>query len=158
MPAFAGHDTARVMGGLMTFGILAYGAYIPRLRLSRRAIADANAWLNPALKGQGKGERAICNWDEDSATMAVEAARDALAGRERSSIQHLRFASTTFPFLDRLNAGIVAAALDLPEEVSALDVTATQRAATSALASAFAGSGETLIVAAEQRRAKAASP
>jgi hypothetical protein len=41
----------------MTIGILASGAYIPRLRLARRVIADTHSWLNPALKGQGKGER-----------------------------------------------------------------------------------------------------
>ncbi len=142
----------------MTIGILSSGAYIPRLRLARRAIAETHSWLNPALKGQGKGERAMCNWDEDPVTMAVEAARDALTGRDRSSITALHFASTTFPFLDRLNAGIVAAALDLPSGASSLDIAATQRAATSALAAALAGAGETLIVAAEQRRAKAASP
>jgi 3-hydroxy-3-methylglutaryl CoA synthase len=142
----------------MTIGILASGAYIPRLRLSRRAIVDNHAWLNPALKSQGKGERAMCNWDEDPVTMAVEAARDALTGRDRSSISGLRFASTTFPFLDRLNAGIVAEALDLPEQASALDIAATQRAGTSALAAALASPGETLVVAAEQRRAKGASP
>ena len=31
-------------------GILAYGAYLPKLRLSRKAVTDANAWFNPALK------------------------------------------------------------------------------------------------------------
>ena len=140
------------------FGILAFGAYIPRYRLQRRAIAEANGWLNPALKAQGKGERAMCNWDEDPITMAVEAARDTLTGRDRATIAELRFASTTFPFLDRLNAGVVAEALSLSEEVAALDVTATQRAGTSALASALAGATETLIVAADKRHAKAASP
>ena len=143
----------------MTVGILAFGAYIPRLRLTRRAIADANAWLNPALRGQAKGERAMANWDEDPVTMAVEAARDALAGRDRASVKRLRFASTTFPFLDRLNAGIVAEALNLSEDVAALDIAATQRAGTSALAAALSdGAAETLVVAAEQRRAKAAAP
>ena len=142
----------------MSFGILSYGAYIPRLRLSRRAIADANGWLNPALKAQGKGERAICNWDEDPVTMAVEAARDALAGIDRADVEALRFASTTFPFLDRLNAGLVTEALSLKEEVSAQDIAATQRAGTSALAASFREGRRTLVVAAEQRRAKAASP
>jgi len=142
----------------MSFGILAFGAYIPRYRLARRAIAEANGWLNPALKAQGKGERAMCNWDEDPVTMAVEAARDALIGRDRGTIADLRFASTTFPFLDRLNAGVVAEALSLSEDVAALDIAATQRAGTSALASALAGSSETLIVAADKRQAKAASP
>ena len=88
----------------MTKGILAFGAYIPWRRLPRKAIADAHGWFNPALKGQAKGERAFCNWDEDPVTMAVEAARDALAGRDRGTITALRFASTTFPFLDRLHS------------------------------------------------------
>jgi hydroxymethylglutaryl-CoA synthase len=141
----------------MPVGILAFGAYIPRLRLQRRAIAEANGWFNAALKSQGKGERAICNWDEDPVTMAVEAARDALTGRDRASIAALRFASTSFPFLDRLNAGIVADALSLPDEIAALDVTATQRAATSALSAALSGSEETLVIAAEKRPTKSAS-
>jgi 3-hydroxy-3-methylglutaryl CoA synthase len=141
----------------MAAGILAFGAYVPRLRLSRRAIAEANAWFNPALKGQG--ERAICNWDEDAVTMAVEAARDALAERDRGAVGVIQFASTSFPFADRLNAGIVAAALNLSTAVAALDVAATQRAATSALAAALGGgSGETLVVAADKRRTRAASP
>src|SRR5205807_1250493 len=119
--------------GVMTAGIVAFGAYIPRLRLARRAIAEANAWFNPALKAQAKGERAICNWDEDAVTMAVEAARDALAERDRGTIGALHFASTSFPFADRLNAGIVAEALNLNKEVAALDVAASQRAGSSAL-------------------------
>ena len=74
----------------MTKGILAFGAYIPWRRLPRKAIADMHGWFNPALKGQAKGERAFCNWDEDAVTMAVEAARDALTGRDRA--QHRRAA------------------------------------------------------------------
>jgi 3-hydroxy-3-methylglutaryl CoA synthase len=142
----------------MTAGILSFGAYIPRLRLQRRAIAEANAWLNPALQSLARGERAICNWDEDPVTMAVEAARDALSGRSRASISALSFASTTFPFLDRLNAGIAAEALSLSEAVAAADAGGSRRAATSALAAALLSQGETLIVAAEQRKARAASP
>ena len=142
----------------MTIGILATGAYIPRLRLPRRFIAEANGWLNPALKSHGKGERSICNWDEDVVTMAVEASRDALVAHERSSVTGLYLASTTAPFLDRLNAGIVAQALALDGEVSTLDIAASQRAATSALRTAFDSTGATLVVAAEQRRAKAGSP
>ena len=43
----------------MEIGILAYGAYIPRRRLTRKSVADANAWFNPALKGQAKAERSM---------------------------------------------------------------------------------------------------
>lgn len=143
-------------------GILAFGAYLPRMRLSRKAVADANAWFNPALKGLAKGERTMCNWDEDSVTMAVEAARDCLTGQDRDTVKSLAFASTTLPFEDRLNAGIIAEALNLKPSVNAQDLTASQRAATSGLITALqvarGGAGPVLVVASEKRRTKAASP
>jgi len=142
----------------MTKGILSFGAYIPRRRLQRKAIADTHTWFAPGLKGQAKGERAFCNWDEDAVTMAVEASRDALVGRNRADVATLRFASTTFPFLDRLHSGIVAGALSLGENVMAVDVSATQRAGTTALLEALSSDDETLVVASEKRDAKAASP
>jgi hydroxymethylglutaryl-CoA synthase len=62
----------------MSTGILGFGAYVDRgAALQRKAVVEAHGWFNSALKGQGKGERAIANWDEDAVTMAVEAARDA---------------------------------------------------------------------------------
>ena len=121
----------------MTVGIEAAGAYIPRMRLPRKLIADANSWLNPALSTSAKGERAICNWDEDAVTMAVEAARDALQGHDRGIIASLSLASTTYPFIDRLNAAIVADALNLSKNVAAIDLSGSQRAATSALQQAL---------------------
>lgn len=139
-------------------GILSFGAYIPRLRLQRQAVAAANSWFNPALKAQAKGERAICNWDEDAVTMAVEAARDCLTGVHRATVKSLHFASTSFPFRDRLNAGIVAEALNIAGGVAALDIAATQRAGTSALMHALTGGGPALVIAAEKRRTKAAGP
>jgi hydroxymethylglutaryl-CoA synthase len=142
----------------MTFGILSFGAYIPRLRLQRKAIADAHGWFNAALKGQGRGERAICNWDEDAVTMAVEAARDCLVGQDAARVEAVQMASTTFPFLDRLNSGVVAEALNLGQDLAASDAGQTQRAATSALMSALRGGPSTLLVAAEKRPVKAASP
>ena len=141
----------------MAFGILAAGAYIPRLRLQRKAIVDANRWFAPGLSSLGKGERAICNWDEDVITMAVEAVRDAAAGRDRGHIASFYLASTTFPFLDRLNAGVAAEALSLREDLSALDVASTQRCGTSALAQALRGNESSIVVAAEHRRTRAAS-
>lgn len=140
----------------MTRGILAYGAYVPRLRLSRRAMAETNQWFAPELKAQG--ERAMCNFDEDPVTMAVEAARDALAGRDRASLSALSLASTTLPFVDRLNAAIVTKALNLHEAVATLDIGGTQRAGTSALVNALSGKdGEALVIASEKRQARAAS-
>lgn len=142
----------------MAYGILSVGAYLPRLRLQRKAVAEAHGWFNAGLKALGKGERAMAAWDEDSVTMAVEAARDALDVQDRAGIEALRFASTTFPFLDRLNAGIVAEALSLPEGIRASDHAASQRAGTSALLEALLGRTPTLVVAAEKRPSLAASP
>jgi 3-hydroxy-3-methylglutaryl CoA synthase len=143
-------------------GVTAYGAYAPRLRLQRAAAAKANSWLAPNLMSKAKGERAMANWDEDALTMGVEAARDALgADDDRSRVKALYFATTTAPFSDRLNAGIVHAALTLDPEAAAMDVTGVQRAGLSALSSAVAAAanldGEALVVAADRRRARAAS-
>ncbi len=140
----------------MTFGILGAGAYVPPARLARSAIVAANGWFTGGSAAHAQGERAMCNWDEDAVTMAVAAARDALTGCERNEIEALRLASTTLPFADRLNAGIVAEALALPPQISAMDVTGTQRAATSALYALNRGE-RALLVATERRRTRAAS-
>lgn len=138
-------------------GILAFGAYIPRRRLQRSAIFAANKWFAPGLGGLAKGERAVANWDEDSITMAVEAARDCLSGIERSRVQGVTLASTTLPFADRLNAGVVKEALNLADDTAASDTTGSLRAGTSALIQALEGSRTRLISAADLRKARAAS-
>lgn len=142
-------------------GIVGYGAYIPRLRIPRKNIVEANVWMNPALAGLAKGERSMTNWDEDSITLAVEAARDALAGHARETITGITFASTTMPFADRQNSALVAAAVRLPDDVAAGDRTGSLRAGTGALADALAAGGAgglTLCVAADTRQARPASP
>ncbi len=148
-------------------GITSYGGYVPRLRMSRAAMVAANAWMNPALRAYAKGERAMCNWDEDALTMAVEASRDCLKGRERGNLRAVYLASTTLPFEDRQCAGVVATALNLGHSIATLDVTNSQRAGTSALHAALLaalggldedGSGEVLVAAADKRRAKSAAP
>jgi 3-hydroxy-3-methylglutaryl CoA synthase len=146
-----------------SIGLTAFGGYIPRLRLQRKAIAQANAWVAPNFLGKGKGERSMANWDEDAITMAVEAARDLLGpDDDRSYVDALFFGSTTMPFRDRLNAGIISAALTLEETVRAVDVASTQRAGTSALLQALttvkAGEAKhALVVTADHRKTRAAS-
>ncbi len=150
------------MTGNSATGITSYGGYIPRLRLSRKAIAAANAWFNPGLAAHTTGERAMANWDEDSVTMAVEAARDCLAGAPREAVDALYFASTTMPFSDRQNAAILATALALREDLPALDITSSMRAGSSALLQALVAvragnAGDALVVAGEHRKTRAAS-
>jgi 3-hydroxy-3-methylglutaryl CoA synthase len=139
------------------FGILAFGAYVPVTRLQRGAIHAMNGWFAGGLRGLAKGEKAVANWDEDSVTMAIEAARDTLDVIDRAAIKRLIIASTTLPFADRQNAGIVKEALNLADAVGALDVAGSQRAATSALLAALSGSETTLVTAAEIATPKPAS-
>jgi len=121
----------------MDTGLLAYGAYLPVRRLQRAAVAKTHAWFNPGLRGLGKGERTIANWDEDAVTMSVEAARNCLTGQDRDAIGAVWLASTSLPFKDRQNAGILGDALSLKSEAMTLDVASSQRAGTSALMAAL---------------------
>ncbi len=143
-------------------GVVGFGAYIPRLRLERRAIAEANAWYAPGLAGKGKGSKALANWDEDSITMAVSAARDCLGPAEdRSGVDAVFLASTTLPFAERLNAAVVCEALTLDSTVEALEFAGSQRAGLSAFTQAAARvrgeGGAVLVLAADARKARAAS-
>jgi 3-hydroxy-3-methylglutaryl CoA synthase len=142
-------------------GITGFGGYVPRLRLARQAAAQANAWYAPHFAGR-KGTRSMANWDEDSITMAVAAARDCLGPAEdRRRVRSLFLASTTLPFAERLNAGVVAGALTLDEDIDAVDLGGSQRAALSAVAQAAArvqaGGGDVLVLAADQRQSRAGS-
>lgn len=146
---------------MSTVGIVATGAYVPRLRLQRSAIVDAVAWYDASLAALGKGERSMANWDEDAITMAVEAGRDALVGRNRETVSRVVLASTSLPFADRQNAGVVKEALNLDDRVGAMDLTGSQRAGTAALIACLeattANGDPVLCLAADRRRASPAS-
>ncbi|MFW6333890.1 MAG: SDR family NAD(P)-dependent oxidoreductase [Desulfosalsimonas sp.] len=140
-------------------GITSYGAYIPRLRLSRSAIYQAMGWFSPAIVMVAQGERSMCNWDEDSVTMAVEASRNCLQNADREKIDGLCLASTSFPFSDRQNSGVVSTALNLREDITAADFTASQKSGTTALlwaleAAAGPGRKNLLVTAADCRMTK----
>jgi hydroxymethylglutaryl-CoA synthase len=131
---------------------------VPRLRLARETIRAAMGWLSPPNVRAPAGERAVCNWDEDALTLAVEAARVCLRGAAAPGAVTL--ASTTLPFADRSNATLLATALDLPAGTETLDVTGTLRAATSALAQACrrGDAVTTLLVGSDAREARPGSP
>ncbi len=140
------------------YGITGFGGYIPRLRMERTAIAAAHKWMAPSLRSTAKGRRAFCSWDEDSITMAVEAGRDALNGQSTANIGSVIFASTAMPFADMLNASVIAGALELPQDLRALDIGQSQRAGTSALLAALAdAAGPALVLVSDRPRGKPAS-
>jgi len=137
-------------------GITSYGAYIPRLRLERMAIFQAMGWFAPALMMVAQGERSMCNWDEDAITMAVAASRDCLCGQDKQKLDGLYLASTTLPFADRQNAGIVSAALNIKDNLITADFTSSQKASTTAMITALesvkSGERNSIMVAATDRR------
>ena len=126
-------------------GITSYGAYIPLFRLSREAIAKA-----------GRGEKAICSFDEDSMTMAVAAASDCLNGIDGKTVDGLYFASTTSPYKEKLGAATVAMAADLRRDIITADFANSLRAGTGAFKSAIdavkAGSAKQVMVTAADCR------
>jgi 3-hydroxy-3-methylglutaryl CoA synthase len=131
-------------------GIVSHGAYIPIYRLSRDVIAQN--WGTGAMRG----ERSVANYDEDSITMAVEAGANCIEGMDRESIDRLYFASTTSPHREKQSASIVAAALDLGEEVVTADFGNSLRAGINALGCAVdavkAGSAKKVLVIASDCR------
>lgn len=144
------------MSNTSTVGIKAFGAFIPRLRLDRAAIAKAHSWAFPSMRG--KGEKAICSWDEDAITLGVEAARDCL-GTHQDQIRKVTFSSTTAPFADLQNSGIIAAAMNLDQRTGCVDAGGSTRAGLNSLINDLENASEQdqLVIASDRRRAKPAS-
>jgi 3-hydroxy-3-methylglutaryl CoA synthase len=119
-------------------GIISYGAYIPRHRLSREAIRDTLG------QGGGKGTRTVAGYDEDTTSMAVEAARGARwnGAFEPSS---LHFATTAPAYADKTNATAIHAALDLRADAFATDHAGSIRSAVGALRAAAADEGLAVV-------------
>ncbi len=142
-----------------SFGILAVGSYLPRARLPKSVAADANRWFAPSLRARAGERRSFCGWDEDALTMAVEAGRICLDGVELSRVAAVELASTSMPFADRSNAGVVREALDIGEHASVSDTGGSLRAASTALDRLLSSepSGDTLLLASDCVDARPAS-
>jgi len=126
-------------------------------------IFQAMGWINPANIMLAQGEKAVANSDEDSLTMATAASIDCLEGFDRSQVDALFFASTTMPYLERQNAGIIAGALNLREDARSADFSGALKSGTSALISALEGVGsknakQILVGTADCRLGKMGSP
>jgi 3-hydroxy-3-methylglutaryl CoA synthase/uncharacterized OB-fold protein len=127
-------------------GILAFGAYVPYWRLERAAIAGALGG------GGGKGARAVASYDEDATTMAVEAARVAMAGLpEGAAPGAVLLATTAPPYLDKTNAAAVHAALRLDRGVLAADMAGSVRSGVAATLFALSAPVATLVCTSDLR-------
>jgi 3-hydroxy-3-methylglutaryl CoA synthase/uncharacterized OB-fold protein len=123
---------------------------------------QAMGWYNATTFAVASGEKSVANHDEDSITLAVAAGADCLRGQERDKVAALFVGSSTLPYQQREAAGIVAAALDLPDHLRTADITDSLRAGTAALLGGLdvikAGAeGDALIIASECRIARMGS-
>jgi hydroxymethylglutaryl-CoA synthase len=131
--------------------VLDWGVHLPRWRLDRATIAAV------AGAGGGKGTRAVASYDEDATTLAVGAARAALARGGRPDPASLWFATVAPPYLDKTNATAVHAALQLGRDVPAYDCLGSIRSALGALRAGLDASGPSLVVAADLRTGRPGS-
>jgi len=132
-------------------GITSYGAYVPQTRLTFTVLNGKT--VAPDDDGPA---RSVAWSDEDSVTMAVTAAVECLRGIDRSTIDGVLFASTTYAFREKQAAALVAKALDLPRDVRTADFAGSLRAGMAALRGAFdavaaGSSGNVLVVASDCR-------
>jgi hydroxymethylglutaryl-CoA synthase len=119
-------------------GIVSYGVYIPSDRLSREVIAEA---LGSRV---GRGTRSVAHHDEDTTSMGVEAARAATAPEVAPDAVY--FATAAPAYLDKTNATVVHAALDLDDAVPAIDMVGSVRSGAGALRVGLRSGGTSLVV------------
>jgi len=102
------------------------------------------------------GERAVAYYDEDSVSMAVEAALDCVTGVDAKKVDGLFFATTSSPYKEKQCSALIAVPLDMRADIRTADITTSLRAGTSALMLAAdtvkAGSAHSLLVAAADMR------
>lgn len=137
-------------------GIVSFGCYLPKYKMSRKIFRSAMGWLNPF---SFPGSKAVANHDEDAITMAVAAAMNALEGVRREMVKGLYFATTTAPYRERESAAIIATALNLPSNIWTIDFSNSLRAGVSALLQACEfvkaeGSGYVVVCASDCRLGK----
>lgn len=113
-----------------TVGITVVSVYFPSLRMN--ANEYRKAWGNCAVPIK---EKTVMDVDEDPLTMAVEVGKEALWENLclRREIAALAVASTSFPYVEKLNSTTVATALGLSPYLFVEDYGFSTKAASSAL-------------------------
>jgi 3-hydroxy-3-methylglutaryl CoA synthase/uncharacterized OB-fold protein len=127
------------------WGIVSHAGYLPYRRLDRSSIAAV------AGMGGGKGQRTVASYDEDTTTMAVEAARLAVRPVPGVKVSALYLATTAPAYLDKTNATAVHAALRLGGDAIAADFGGAVRSSVAALRTALRGRETTLVVSSDLR-------
>jgi hydroxymethylglutaryl-CoA synthase len=118
-------------------GIVGYGAYVPRYRLSAKEIS--RIWTD-GFGGIPIQEKSVAGYDEDVVTMSIEAARNALmrAGINPEGIRAVWVGSESHPYAVKPTSTIVAEALGIVPHTQAADWEFACKAGTEAVVAAIA--------------------
>ncbi|MFH0875914.1 MAG: hydroxymethylglutaryl-CoA synthase [archaeon] len=120
----------------MKAGIVSWGVYIPYYRIKVEEIAkiwgaDSNAYKEGLLIS----EKSVPGIDEDSATIAVEASRNALkrSGINPKEIGAVYFGSESHPYAVKPTGTIVAQAIETSDNYTTADLEFACKAGTAAI-------------------------
>jgi len=123
-------------------GIIGYGAYIPQYRLPAAEIA--RVW-GRSPKSVPIKEKAVPGLDEDTVTIGIEAARNALAraGIDPAQLRAIWTGSESHPYAVKPSSTIIAEAIGASAHIQAADLEFACKAGTEAMVMAIAlvGSG-----------------
>ncbi|MCV7055619.1 hydroxymethylglutaryl-CoA synthase [Mycolicibacterium gilvum] len=132
--------------GSSTRGVVGCAAYLPHYRLRHSEIGSVLGGAQPA------GTRSVASYDEDTTSMAVEAARAVLRGLSPvATPTRLYFATTEPAYLDKSNSAIIHAAVGLPRDTLAVDFGGAPRSAVGTLLAAADSTDSVLAVFADIR-------
>jgi hydroxymethylglutaryl-CoA synthase len=117
-------------------GIVGYGAYVPRYRIPAKEIS--RIWTG-GVGGTPIQEKSVPGFDEDVATMSIEAARNALARGEidPEEIRAVWVGSESHPYAVKPTSTIVAEALGIVPHTQAADWEFACKAGTEAMVAAI---------------------
>jgi len=132
----------------MDVGIVGYGVYIPRYRIKVEEIARVwGADAERIKRGLFLEEKSVPGPDEDSATIAVEAARNAVkrAGINPQDIGAIYVGSESPPYAVKPTATIVAEAIEATPDLTAADYEFACKAGTAAIQTCMGMVGSGMI-------------
>jgi hydroxymethylglutaryl-CoA synthase len=111
-------------------GIESYGVALPDLRLPASAYVEA--WGSCGARGMKR--KAVCAYDEDAVTLAIEASRRALRRlRGEVRIDGLFFGVTTPPYDEKPSAATLATALFADTDLRVTEISGSPQAGMQAL-------------------------
>lgn len=132
----------------MIGGIVGYGTYLPCYRITLETMALAHQEEVQKIQASlGVTEKTVAGYDEDTVTMAVSAAQEAIitTGIDRTKIRSVYVGSESHPYAVKPSAAIVGTALDIGQNYAAADLEFACKGGTAALQTALALTRSSLV-------------